>query len=114
MNPRTAAEDPGSFFFGIYGDPWPYDEEEDLAGDGRINIFDLVRTIKFCLGFDLPAPIELVAADIPTGFDDCQAPDGVINIFDILIPQSLNLEIIRLPSKKIRLPLVKIRNVYIK
>ena len=83
-NPLTAEEDPGKFFFGIYGDLWPYDEEEDLAGDGQINIFDLNRAIQLCLGFDLPAPVELVASDLPTGFNDCQAPDGVINIFDIL------------------------------
>jgi archaellum component FlaF (FlaF/FlaG flagellin family) len=81
--PLTAAEDPGIFFLGIYGDPWPYDN--GIVGDGQVNIHDVVRDIQICLGIYTPTDCEFVAGDVPTGFGfNCRAPDEQINISDVL------------------------------
>jgi len=85
--PLTAAEDPGNFSFldFIYGDIWPYDETTGIVGDGEVNIFDVVRDVQISLGIYTPATCEFVAGDVPTGLGvDCQAPDGEINISDVL------------------------------
>ena len=83
--PLTAAEDPGSFFFGIYGDPWPYDDVNGTVGDGEINIFDVVRDVQISLETYTPTYCEFVAGDVPTGFGtDCQAPDEDIKVSDVL------------------------------
>ena len=83
--PLTAAEDSGSFFFGIYGDPWPYDDVNGTVGDGEVNIFDVVRDVQIILGTYTPIDCEFVAGDVPTGFGtNCEAPDGEINVSDVL------------------------------
>jgi len=84
-NPIVASEDSGNFFFGIYGDIWPYDDQAGTVGDGFVDIFDVVRDIQIILGTYTPTPCEFVAGDTPTGFgSDCQAPDEDINISDVL------------------------------
>ncbi|MDY6973169.1 MAG: CARDB domain-containing protein [Thermodesulfobacteriota bacterium] len=85
-NPLTAAEDPGGFFFGIYGDPWPYDSVSGTVGDRLVNIFDVVRDIQILIETYTPTSCEFVAGDVPTGAPpDCVAPDEVINIQDVLV-----------------------------
>ncbi|MDY6862846.1 MAG: hypothetical protein SV062_07630, partial [Thermodesulfobacteriota bacterium] len=85
-NPLNAAEYPGSFFFGIYGDPWPYDSVSGTVGDGEVNIHDVVRDIQILLETYTPVPCEFVAGDVPTGMPPgCVGPDGVINVQDVLV-----------------------------
>ena len=85
-DPLSAAEDPGGFFFGIFGDVWPYNAGSGTVGDGLVNIFDVVRDIQILLEAYTPAYCELAAGDVPTGEPPyCLAPDGVINVQDILI-----------------------------
>jgi hypothetical protein len=81
--PLTASKDPGSFFLGIYGDPWPYDN--GIVGDGQVNIHDVVRDVQISLETYTPTDCEFVAGDVPTGFGvNCQAPDEQIDIRDVL------------------------------
>ena len=85
-NPLTAAVDPGSFFLGIHGDPWPFEAGSGQVGDGLVNIFDVVRDIQMILETYTPTPCEFAPADVPTGAPpDCVAPDEIINIQDILV-----------------------------
>ena len=82
-DPLSAAEDPGSFFFGIYGDIWPY--EQGTVGDGEVNIFDVIRNIQIILETYTPNDCEFMAGDVPTGRGTpCEGPDGEINISDLI------------------------------
>lgn len=82
-NELGASTDSGSFFFGGYGDIYP-ENDDGTIGDGKVNIFDVLKDIQIILGGYEPAPCEFVAGDVPTGLGiDCQSPDEDINISDI-------------------------------
>ena len=86
-NPLTAMEDPGNFLLLSYnyGDIWPYDETTGVVGDGKVNIFDIIRDIQIILKTYTPIYCEFMAGNVPTGFgDNCVAPDEDINVFDVL------------------------------
>ncbi|MDY6972117.1 MAG: metallophosphoesterase, partial [Thermodesulfobacteriota bacterium] len=85
-DPLSAAQGSGSFYFGVFGDLWPYDSVSGAVGDGLVNIFDVVRDIQILLETYTPSVCEFVSGNVPTGDPPyCQAPDEVINVQDILI-----------------------------
>ncbi len=56
------------------------------CGDGDSDIFDILEEIGFAVGKDTPDDCQIVRADVPTGTPPyCLAPDGVINILDVMV-----------------------------
>ena len=96
-DPLCVCPSGGKVCFTMCGDIYPRDCLPDMpnCGDGIVDIFDILEEIDFALGIVKPsdcqhnaaaAPPVHSRADVPTGTPPyCTAPDGDINIFDVLV-----------------------------
>ena len=58
----------------------------DLCGDGVVDIYDIMCEVNFALSTNTPDECQELRVDVPTGTPpDCTAPDGSINILDIMV-----------------------------
>ena len=56
------------------------------CGDGIVDIYDIMCEVDFALTATVPNACQAPRADVPTGTPpDCTAPDGSINILDIMV-----------------------------
>ena len=87
-SPLAATVVSGIFCFLGCGDVYP-DESYPGAndcGDGVTDILDVVEGINMVLGIGAHSACQLRKADLPTGTPpDCINPDGIVDIFDILV-----------------------------
>jgi hypothetical protein len=75
-------EPPAQICFSSCGDVYP----RETCGDGEVNIFDILEEIDFVLDIMEPSACQAERANVPTSLPpDCVAPDGIIDLFDILV-----------------------------
>jgi len=56
------------------------------CGNSIVDIFDILREVDFAIGKRVADGCQASRVDVPTGTPpNCIAPDGVINIFDIMV-----------------------------
>ena len=89
----TTDTSPGKFCFQACGDVYPPESSPGAndCGDSIVGLVDLMTEIDFALGAETPDACQLIRGDVPTGEPGrgeppyCSAPDGIINIFDIMV-----------------------------
>jgi len=86
---------PGTVCPFVCGDVCPPDDDATPAwdcGDNIVDIFDIMCEVDFALTAGTPDDCQAMRADVPTGTPpDCTAPDGVIDILDILVLMDMSL-----------------------
>ena len=88
-NPLTADGLPGEVCPFVCGDVCPPDDSLIAGwncGDGRVDIYDIMCEVDLALTVTLPDDCQLSRADVPAGTPpNCIAPDGIIDILDIMV-----------------------------
>ena len=57
----------------------------DLNGDGAVDIADALKALRIAAGIETAAPADLVSGDVAPLGGGMPAPDGVINIGDVVV-----------------------------
>ncbi len=85
----TTAGLPGTVCPFVCGDVCPPDDPLTPVwdcGDGIVDIYDVMCEVDFALTMATPDDCQAIRADVPTGTPpNCTAPDGSIDILDIMV-----------------------------
>ena len=91
----SATSYPGEFCFIACGDVCPPGNPSSMdCGDNEVDIYVIMCEVDFALTATEPNSCQALRADVPTGKPpDCVAPDGIINILDIMVLIDMALDI---------------------